>query len=68
MNVKQICGIVCCVVALMLFAAEVISMINQPGSGLTDASGLGISRAVGALLPGTIALIVGVWLLGKKKT
>ena len=68
MNGKQIGGIVCCVVALLLFAAGVVSMINQPGPGLTDSSGLGISRAVGALLPGTIALIVGVWLLGKKKT
>lgn len=52
MNPKQIGGVACCVLAVLLFGAAVVSLITRPGPGIADPSGLGISRAVGAFLPG----------------
>jgi hypothetical protein len=61
MRGRQIGGIVCLFIALLM-GANAIAIISRD-KGLDDASGLGVSRAVGTLLPGFVLLIVGVWLL-----
>ncbi len=58
---RRIGGIVCVVLAAVLFVMAVGGLSRGPD--VTDSSGLGVSHAVGAFLPAMIALIVGVVLL-----
>jgi hypothetical protein len=64
---RRIAGWVCCGVAAGLFLAGLRSVLVR-GPGLADPSGLGVSHAVGGFLPFMLVLILGVWLLSKKKT
>ena len=63
MNWKRIGGIVCLVVAALLVVAAVSSLSRSDGPALNAASGLGVSRAVGAFLPSVVVGILGLWLL-----
>lgn len=63
MSGRRIGGILCFILA----AASLVSGINvvSRGIGLTNASGLGVSRAVGAFLPCLLLLAVGLRLFQK---
>ena len=65
MSGKRIVGVVCLVLAALLVVSAISSLSRGDGPALGDASGLGVSRAVGAFLPSLLALIVGLWLLKK---
>jgi len=65
MSGKRIGGIVCLVLAALLVVGAIRKLSTGDGPGVSDASGLGVSRAVGAFLPSLVALIVGLWLLKK---
>jgi hypothetical protein len=65
MSGKRIGGVVCLVLAALLLVGAISSLSRGDGPELGDASGLGVSRAVGAFLPTLVALIVGLWLLKK---
>jgi hypothetical protein len=65
MTGKRIGGIVSLILAALLVVSAIGSLARRDGPALTDASGLGVSRAVGAFLPATAALILGLWLLKK---
>jgi len=65
MSGKRIGGIVCLALAALLSVGAVSSLSRGDGPAINDAAGLGVSRAVGALLPSLAALIVGLWLLKK---
>jgi len=62
MSAKRIAGVVCLVLAALLVISAVMSLTRGNGPALGDASGLGVSRAVGAFLPSVIVLILGLWL------
>ncbi len=64
---KRIAGIVCLVLAAMASVAAVSSLTRSNGPAIDDASGLGVSRAIGAFLLPMLALIVGLRLLKKPK-
>ncbi len=61
MNGKRIGGIACFVLAAA-FLASGINAISRQALPVGDASGLGVSRAVGTFLPALVALGVGLWL------
>lgn len=65
MSGKQIAGIVCLVLAAGLLVVG-IRTVSQ-GPSVADPSGLGVSHAVGAFLPSVLVLILGLWLIQKKK-
>jgi hypothetical protein len=65
MSGKRIGGIVCCALGAWFLGSAVVTVFSDPG--VADPSGLGVSRAVGAFLPGLAALIVGLWLFEKPK-
>jgi hypothetical protein len=67
MNWKRTLGIACLVLAALGVVVGVRSMGRGEGPALGDASGLGVSHAVGTFMPALIALILGLWLLGKSK-
>jgi hypothetical protein len=60
MSGRKIGGVMCLVLAVLFFVSG-IGAANR-GPGLNDASGLGVSRAVGAFLPSVLALAAGLWL------
>jgi hypothetical protein len=66
MTGRRIAGIVCCILAVGFFVSGLSNVISGPD--VTDASGLGVSYAVGAFLPAILALIAGIWLLTNKKS
>ena len=63
MSGKRIVGVVCLVFAALLLVGAISSLSSGDGPALGDASGLGVSRAVGAFLPCLLVLIIGLWLL-----
>lgn len=63
MSGTRIGAIVCFVLAVAFLISGINSIMKGPSVG--DASGLGVSHAVGALLPCIVTLILGVWLFGK---
>ena len=65
MTWKRIAGVVCLILGALLLVGGISSLTFGEGPGLTDPSGLGVSRAIGAILPSLVALIVGLWLLKK---
>jgi uncharacterized membrane protein HdeD (DUF308 family) len=65
MSGKQIGGIVCFFLAALFMVTGVNTIVKN--QGLADPSGLGVSRAMGTMLPGLVTLIVGVWLFQKPK-
>jgi hypothetical protein len=65
MSGKRIAGAVCCVLALGLFIGGITR--SSRGPALSDPSGLGVSRMVGALLPSILVLALGLWLIQKGK-
>ena len=64
MTGKQWCGVLCCLLAVGLAVYGVLNLSKGPE--ITDASGLGVSHAVGSFLPALFVLILGVWLLRKQ--
>lgn len=68
MTVKQIIGIVSLVFALGLLFNGISVISSGEGPSISDPSGLGVSRAVGAFLPFVIFFILGVWLIQKPKS
>lgn len=65
MSGKRIGGVVCFVVAALLFFGGVVSLNKGSGPALGDSSGTGVSRAVGAFFLPLIAVILGLWLIKK---
>jgi hypothetical protein len=65
MSGKRIGGIVCLVLTALLVGGGISSLSRGDGPALSNASGLGVSRAVGAFLPALAVLILGLWLLKK---
>ena len=65
---RQKNGIGCFVIAAILAGVAVNNTFFAEGNlAVTDASGLGVSRMVGAFLPAIAVLTVGVWLFQKRK-
>ena len=56
-------GIALCVLAVALVIVAIKNTFISPEIPVSDESGLGVSRAVGAFLPALVALIFGVRLL-----
>jgi hypothetical protein len=54
------------VIAVLLCFSAIRTLSHRDAPSLSDSSGLGVSRAVGAFLPSIGALILGVWLLSKR--
>lgn len=67
MNHRQKSGIGCFVLAVAFVGIAIKNTFVSPTVPLTDASGLGVSRLVGAFLPAIVALAVGVWLFQRQK-
>lgn len=67
MNLSKASGIGCLVLAALLFASAINNTVLAPKIPINDASGLGVSRLVGAFLPGLICLTLGIWLIQKNK-
>lgn len=67
MSGKRIGGTVCLILAACLFLGAVNAIATGDGPALNDASGLGVSRAVGAFAPFMAALILGLWLIQKPR-
>lgn len=63
MSGKQIGGIVCLILAALLCVSGISSLARADGPSLGDASGLGVSRAVGTFMPSLVVAILGLWLL-----
>jgi hypothetical protein len=60
-------GIGCLVLAALFAAAAINTTFISPQVPVGDASGLGVSRMVGAFLPSIVLLAVAVWLLKKPR-
>lgn len=58
MGGKRIAGIVCFLLAAGLFVSGVSTVMRGPD--ISDASGVGVSHAVGAFLPSIVTLIVAL--------
>jgi hypothetical protein len=67
MNAKRLAGTACLILAVLLSVSGVVRMSRGGGPAVGDASGLGVSRAVGMFLPGVILAIVGVALLQRPR-
>ena len=65
MTGRQIAGVVCFILAAALLVSGISTVAAGPS--VTNPSGVGVSHAVGALLPALIALIVGLWLVQKPR-
>ncbi|MGL4553611.1 MAG: hypothetical protein ACRC33_20810 [Gemmataceae bacterium] len=65
MSGKRIGGIACLVLAALLVVGAISSLTRADGPAVGDASGLGVSRAVGAFMPSLAVAILGLWLLKK---
>ena len=65
MNGKRILGLLCIVVGCLFAISGALTVMED--ENLADRSGLGVSRAVGAFLPSVLALIIGLWLIGKAR-
>jgi len=65
MTGKRIGGIVCLVLAAVFVVSAISSLSRSDVPALGDASGLGVSRAVGAFLPSLAVAALGLWLLKK---
>jgi hypothetical protein len=63
MGGKRIAGIVCFFLAAGLLISGVLNIMRGPE--VTDASGVGVSDAVGAMLPSIAITIVGLLLFKK---
>lgn len=60
-------GIGCLILAALLAVSAVNTTFISPRVPVGDASGLGVSRLVGAFLPAIVLLAVAVWLLKKNR-
>jgi hypothetical protein len=67
MTNRQKNGIGCFVLALLFMGVAIRNTFFVPVIPVSDASGLGVSRMVGAFLPAIVFLIVGVCLFQKPK-
>lgn len=60
-------GIACLVLAALLAVSAVNTTFISPRVPVGDASGLGVSRMVGAFLPSLVLLAVAAWLMKKRQ-
>jgi len=67
MTNRQKNGIGCFVLALVLAGVAINNSFISPTVPVGDASGLGVSRLVGAFLPSLAFLALGLWLFQKPK-
>jgi len=58
-------GIVCCVIAALLFISGLVRVLSP--KELEGPSSVEVSYAVGAFMPAVVMLIVGLWLMQPKK-
>ncbi len=65
MSAKRI-GWIFCFILVLFYAFKGARILSIYG-GISDPSGLGPARAVGAFLPSFVLLIVGLWLFKKSK-
>lgn len=67
MTNRQKNGIGCFILALVLTGAAINNTFVSPAVPAGDASGLGVSRLVGAFLPAVALFGLGLWLFQKPK-
>ena len=67
MTNRQKNGIGCFVLAVVFAGVAVNNTFISPEIPVDDASGLGVSRLVGAFLPAVACLILGAWLFQSPK-
>ncbi|QDT10545.1 hypothetical protein [Planctomycetes bacterium K23_9] len=67
MTNRQKNGIGCLLLAAVLSCVAINNVIISPAIPVGDASGLGVSRLVGAFLPPLVLLTLGLWLFQKPK-
>lgn len=67
MSVKRIAGFVFLVLAGLFLLSGIRVITSDEGPGLTNSTGIGVSRAVGAMMPSMLMLIIGLALLKKPK-
>lgn len=65
MTQSKTVGIACLILAALLAASAVNATFISPSVSVGDASGLGVSRMVGAFLPSLICLAIAAWFLRK---
>jgi hypothetical protein len=65
MSGRRIGGVACCLLAAALFVVAVSDNRKGDGPAIGNASGLGVSRAVGRFLPSVLVLALGLALLRK---
>ncbi len=68
MTNRQKNGIGCFVIAIVFAGVAVNNTFISPTVPVGDASGLGVSRLVGAFLPTAVFLGLGLWLFQKPKS
>jgi len=65
---RKTAGIACLILAALFVVVAVKNTFLTPSIPVGDASGLGVSRAVGSFLPSVVVLALAIWLLQKPKT
>ena len=65
MTGKRIGGIVCLFLAALFVVGAISALTRDDAPAVGDASGVGVSYAVGAFLPSLVFAILGLWLLKK---
>ncbi|MDA9857133.1 MAG: hypothetical protein ACPGLY_14870 [Rubripirellula sp.] len=68
MNNRQKNGLVCIFISVVLAGIAVNNTFISPDVPVTDASGLGVSRMVGAFLPAVLVMAAGFYFLQKPKS
>lgn len=67
MTNRQKNGVGCFVLASVLAGVAINNTFVSPEIAVTDASGLGVSRLIGAFLPSLAFLGLGLWLFQSPK-
>ncbi|MCP4776034.1 MAG: hypothetical protein GY880_17530 [Planctomycetaceae bacterium] len=67
LTTRQKNGIGCFVIAALLAGVAFKNTFFTDGTSVTDPSGLGVSRMVGAFLPAILVCALGFWLFQKPK-
>lgn len=68
MSGKRIAGFVFLVLAVLFLFSGIRVITSGQGPSLTNSTGLGVSHAVGAMMPSMLMLIISLALLKKPKS
>lgn len=68
MKNRQKNGLVCIFIAVVLAGIAIKKAFISPDLSVTDASGFGVSRMMGAFLPAVIVMALGFYFLQKQKS